>query len=252
MSRRRATVRARREAACVCYEAVCATRESAPTPGEGAEWMLQPRIRSVVGAVLFLTCALALPGASRAAGALGVAPFERGGTGEPPDVATLLADRLTTAGVACTGPDRIGVPAVAKPEPAQVKAWSKGTDVEGIVFGRVTGIGNRFSIDTQLRSAETGEVVSAQVVEIDRPDGVDQAVADLARKVLEGLATLEGGTPVARASTSAAAAGAAPAAPPVASRPPATPKKKDKAGAGDPCASRPTTSKRATPGARAT
>lgn len=191
--------------------------------------MLQPWTRALLGALLLLTGALVVPGTSRAAGALGVAPFEHAGTGEPPDVATLLADRLTTAGVACTGPDRMGVPAVAKPDPGQVKTWSKGSGVEGIVFGRITGIGNRFSVDTELRSAETGEVVTVQVAEIARPDALDQAVADLARKVLEGLATLEGGPPVATASASAKSTSAPSKAPSVASRPPET-KKKDKDG----------------------
>jgi len=190
--------------------------------------MLQPRIRATLGPVLPSILALLLlvaPGASRAAGAVGVAPFERSGTGDPPDIATRLADRLTTAGVACTGPDRIGVPAVAQPEPAQVMTWAKGTGVDAIVFGRVTGIGSRFSVDTQLRSTETGEVVSVHVVEIDRPGAVDSAVAELTRKILEGLSALEGGAPVALASSSAAPAGPGQA-PPVASRPP-EPKKKD-------------------------
>jgi len=199
--------------------------EEARAPGEGAERMLQPRIRATLGAVLLSICALVVlvaPGASRAAGAVGVAPFEHGGTGEPPDVATLLADRLTTAGVACTGPDRIGVPAVAKPEPAQVMTWSKDTGVDAIVFGRITGIGSRYSVDTQLRSTATGEVVSVHVVEIDRPGAVDSAVAELTRKILEGLSALEGGAPVVVASSSAGTAGA----PAVASRPPER-KKKD-------------------------
>jgi lipopolysaccharide transport protein LptA len=185
-----------------------------------AERTLPPKGRAAVGASLLAlaVCALAAPGVARAAGAVGVAPFEHSGTGEPPDVATRLADRLTTAGVECIGPDRIGVPAVAKPEPAQVQTWSEGTGVDAIVFGRITGIGSRFSVDAQVRSSETGEVVSVHVVEIDRPGAVDSAVAELTRKVLEGLSALEGGPAVAASSARPAASTAAPS---VAARPPA-------------------------------
>ena len=181
--------------------------------------------RRLVGALL-TALLLALPGAARAGHSVGVAPFEHGGTGDPPDVATLLADRLTTAGVACTGPDRIGVPAVAEPEPAQVQSWSEGTGVDAIVFGRVTGIGSRYSIDVQLRSAETGEVVSVQVAEIDRPGAVDAAVAELAHKVLEGLSALDGVDPSPGSAVRVARAEARPA-PAVAARPPAREKKSD-------------------------
>ena len=187
--------------------------------------MMGMRIRATAGAFLITLCALAMgfAGSARAASSVGVAPFEKSGSGEPPDIATRLADRLTTAGVACTGPDQIGIPAVAEPAPAQVKTWSEGAGVDGIVFGRVTGIGSRFSVDVQLRSTETGEVVSVHVVEIDSAAAVDGAVAELARKVLEGLTVLETGAPVARASST----GAGKAPPAVAARPPARKTKKD-------------------------
>jgi lipopolysaccharide transport protein LptA len=178
------------------------------------------------GARLGLVAALltGVAGPAWSASSVGVAPFERGGSGTPPDVATLLADRLTTAGVACTGPDRIGVPAVAEPEAAQVKTWAAGSGVDAIVFGRVTGIGSRFSVDVQLRSTATGEVVSVHVVEIDRAGAVDAAVAELTRKVLEGLTVLEAGTPASKAGARAAAGSPAP---PVAARPPAPKAKND-------------------------
>lgn len=175
----------------------------------------------------------ALAGRAAADRTVGVAPFERSGSGEPPEIATLLADRLLTAGVACVGPDRIGVPAVAEPEPAQVKAWSQASSVDAIVFGRITGIGNRFSVDARLRSARTGEVVSVYVAEIPPSGSVGTAVDELARKVLEGLASLDADTQPAAAtassrttptasaaaSSTAAASSAAPA--PVGARPPA-------------------------------
>jgi len=196
--------------------------------GQGAERTMHRKTRTVLGTLLPVVIAwiVAAPGTSGAVSAVGVAPFEHSGVGEPPEIATLLADRLTTAGVACTGPDRIGVPAVAKPEPAQVQTWAEGTGVDAIVFGRVTGIGSRFSVDAELRSTATGEVVSVHVVEIERIGAVDTAVAELARKVLEGLSALDGGTQAAHA-TPAVATTDAGNAPPVAARPPARAKKSE-------------------------
>ena len=49
-----------------------------------------------------------------------------------------------------------------------------------------------------------------ELVEIDRPAAVEAAVAELARKVLEGLTALETGVPVARAAAGSTSAGAAP------------------------------------------
>jgi len=166
---------------------------------------------------------LVLAGPAWAASSVGVAPFERSGVGEPPDIATMLANRLITAGVACVGPDRIGVPAVAEPDAAQVQSWSKGTSVDGIVFGRVTGIGNRYSVDLQLRSSRTGEVVSVHVTEFPKGGDPGAAVNELVSKVLEGLSVLESGG--SRRTTATAAAGPAP---PVAARPAPAPRRKDK------------------------
>jgi len=146
-------------------------------------------------------------GPARAAESVGVAPFEQGGAAGGPDVATLLAERLLTAGVETVGPDRIGVPAVAEPEPAQVRSWAEGAGVDAIVFGRVTGIGSKHSIDVEVRSTETGEVMSVHVVEMGSA-GESAAVKDLASKVLQSLSN--GGS------------GAAGAAPSVGSRPPAS------------------------------
>jgi len=136
-------------------------------------------------ALLVGVIASASPGA--AANSVGVAPFEKAGAGQPPEVATLLADRLLTAGVETVGPDRMGVPAVAEPESRQVMSWAEDSGVDVLVFGRVTGIGSRYSVDVQVRSARTGEVMSVHVAEISRPGAVGEAVDELARKVMEGL-----------------------------------------------------------------
>lgn len=179
--------------------------------------------------LFFLSSLLAMaivPGLASAAASIGVAPFEHTGAGRPPEVATMLADRLVTAGVECIGPDRLGVPAVAKPEAAQVQAWSEGMDVDAIVFGRITGIGSRYSVDVELRSTETGEVISVHVAEIARPGDTTAAVDELARKVLEGVSVLEGGAPATatRAGTPTASAATPP---PVGARPSPAARDKD-------------------------
>ncbi len=184
---------------------------------------VMPRTFSLLPASLGLALSLLLPVAAHAAASIGVAPFEQVGSGSSSGLATQLADRLVTAGVACTGPDQLGVPAVAKPEPAQVQAWAETLDVDAIVFGRVTALGSRQSVDVELRSTETGEVVSVHVAEIESPGDVTAAVNDLASKVLEGVAALDGATTVAAAAPPRAAS----ATPPVGARPSAAARKKD-------------------------
>lgn len=134
---------------------------------------------------------------------VGVAPFERAGSGNVPEIATQLSDRLLTAGVECTGPDRVGVPAVARPDAAQVRAWAENSGVDALVFGRTTAIGESLSVDVQLRDAASGDVLDTYVVEISRPGAVGAGVDELARKVLAGLDTLSS------AGTKAVAAGSA-------------------------------------------
>ena len=87
---------------------------------------------------------------------IGVAPFE--GVAPPgagvPDLATLLADRLGTRGVGrIVGPARLGAGSDSEPQDAEVKSWATQADVDAIVVGRTTRIGEQLSVDMQLRSS---------------------------------------------------------------------------------------------------
>ncbi len=121
---------------------------------------------------------------------VGVAPFEAAGPSgvEVPDFATLLADLLGTRGVRrIVGPDQLGVPATAQIEASAVRAWAAAAAVDGVVVGRTTRLGSRFSVDVQLLSAASGAVVDSYIAEIARSDQVTSAIAKLADQVIEGV-----------------------------------------------------------------
>ncbi len=121
---------------------------------------------------------------------VGVAPFEAAGPSgvAVPDFATLLADLLGTRGVRrIVGPEQLGVPATAQIEASAIRAWAAAAAVDGIVVGRTTRLGSRFSIDVQLLSATSGAVVDSYIAEIARSDQVTSAIAKLADQVIEGV-----------------------------------------------------------------
>ncbi len=121
---------------------------------------------------------------------VGVAPFEAVGPAgvEVPDFATLLADLLGTRGVRrIVGPEQLGVPATAQIEASAIRAWAAAAAVDGVVVGRTTRLGSRFSIDVQLLSATSGAVVDSYIAEIARSDQVTSAIAKLADQVIEGV-----------------------------------------------------------------
>ncbi len=126
---------------------------------------------------------------------VGVAPFETAAPAEAevPDFASLLADLLGTRGVGrIVGPDRLGAPAAAQVEASAARAWAAAATVDGVVVGRTTQIGNRFSVDVQLLSATTGAVVDTYIAEIARADQATSAVAVLADQVIAGVLGLMG------------------------------------------------------------
>jgi lipopolysaccharide transport protein LptA len=127
---------------------------------------------------------------------IGVAPFE--GVfppgGEVPDLATLLADRLGTRGVGrIVGPAQLGADPDPEPQDAEVKGWAEGAQLETIVVGRTTRIGEQLSVDVHLRSGATGGVVGTYVAEIVRPGELEAAVDRLAVEVIEGTMGLRSG-----------------------------------------------------------
>jgi lipopolysaccharide transport protein LptA len=126
-----------------------------------------------------------------------------------PDFATLLADLLGTRGVGrIVGPEQLGAPATAQVEASAVMAWAEAARVDGVVVGRTTQLGNRFSVDVRLLSATTGAVVDTYIAEIARTDQTTSAVATLADQVIAGVLGLLSPTdlaspPAARSAVSA-------------------------------------------------
>lgn len=151
-----------------------------------------------LGVVWLLLGAPAAWGAEVAAApvTIGVAPFE--GVAPPgagvPDLATLLADRLGTRGVGrIVGPAQLGAGTNPEPQAAEVKSWASEANVEAIVVGRTTRIGEQLSVDVHLRSGATGGVAGTYVAEIAGPDDLEGAVDRLAADVIGGTMDLRSG-----------------------------------------------------------
>lgn len=133
-------------------------------------------------------------------GSIGVAPFERAGAAREalPDVAALLARRLSTRGVErVVGPAQLSAKALADPSPDEVVDWASVAGVETVVVGRTTRIGSRLSVDARLRGAGDGERLGRPFyAEIAREADLANAVDDLAGEVLERLAAVRPPPPV--------------------------------------------------------
>lgn len=124
---------------------------------------------------------------------VGVAPFEVAAPSDVqvPDFATLLADLLGSRGVGhIVGPGLLGAPARAEVDASAARSWAERAAVDGVVVGRTTQLGSRYSVDVQLLSATTGEVVDTYFTEIPRRDQTTSAVAGLADQVIAGLLAL--------------------------------------------------------------
>jgi lipopolysaccharide export system protein LptA len=124
---------------------------------------------------------------------VGVAPFAVAAPAgaEVPDFATLLADLLGTRGVGrLVGPGQLGAPASAEVDASTARSWAERVRVDGVVVGRTTQLGSRFSVDVHLLSARSGEVIDTYIAEIPRSDQTTAAVADLADQVIAGLLAL--------------------------------------------------------------
>lgn len=144
------------------------------------------------GSAILCALCLSVVGGARAAdepadeSSIGVVPFA---TSAPPgvsvpDIATLLADRLSTAGIArVVGPGEVGAVATAEPSDAEVRAWAARARVGALLVGRTTRIGNVLSIDARLRSGATGEVSGTFVREIGSPGELDPAINALVKQI---------------------------------------------------------------------
>ncbi|MGE4608983.1 MAG: LptA/OstA family protein [Myxococcota bacterium] len=124
---------------------------------------------------------------------VGVALFETAGPPsiELPDVATLLADRIGTLGVArIVGPAKLAAAADASPSDTTVTELASRAGVDVIVVGRTTQIGGQLSIDVRLRSATTGKHVATYVGEVGRTHQLASVVETLAGQVIDGTVEL--------------------------------------------------------------
>jgi len=121
---------------------------------------------------------------------VGVAPFAVAAPMgvEVPDFATLLADLLATRGVGrLVGPGELGAPASAEVDPSVARAWAERAQVDGVVVGRTTQLGSRYSVDVRLLSGSSGNLISTYIAEIPRSDETTAAVGGLADQVIAGL-----------------------------------------------------------------
>jgi lipopolysaccharide transport protein LptA len=147
--------------------------------------------------------------------ALGVAPFEvqapPGST--VPDVANLLAARLSASGASRVTP--LGGGAEAETPASTVQQWAAQADVDAVVLGRTTRLGEALSLDVRLRRGDTGEVARTFVQRVARPEDLDGAIATLADQVLAGALALgpRAAVPSAAPAEPAAAVAVASAAP---------------------------------------
>lgn len=120
---------------------------------------------------------------------IGVAPFERvaaAGTAVP-DIASSLAQRLSTKGVGrVVGPQELGGSLAADPPAEDIVARATQAQVDVVVVGRTTRLGGSLSVDTRLRSGVDGALLGTPVVvEASAPSDLGRAIDELAALVLE-------------------------------------------------------------------
>jgi lipopolysaccharide transport protein LptA len=119
---------------------------------------------------------------------IGVAPFERVGDvgAEVPDVALMLARRLSTLGVGrVASPSDIGGTPMADPEARTAVEQAARGGVGALVVGRATGIGGKLSIDARLRDGRTGEPIGRRFfVEVAKPRDLAAGIEQLATQVV--------------------------------------------------------------------
>jgi lipopolysaccharide export system protein LptA len=121
--------------------------------------------------------------------AIGVAPFE--GVADSgvvlPDLATLLADRLTSQGaLRVIGPAGWGASAMTDPSAEKIRRWAEKAGVEAVLVGRTTGLaGEPVRLSVTLFSGSTGGAGETRVVEISEPDETGPAMDRLAAFLAE-------------------------------------------------------------------
>jgi len=160
---------------------------------------------------------LALAGIALAAGvalaapadlAIGVAPFESQAApgAAVPDLGTLLADRLGTRGVGkVVGPAQLGAPPVIDAAPETVQDWAQGAEVDAVLLGRSTRVGDALSVEVRLLSGASGEPVGSYTQDIANPADLEASVDGLVDQVIAAAGEL----PTAGAAAPSASSGLA-------------------------------------------
>lgn len=118
--------------------------------------------------------------------AIGVAPFERVAApgASVPDLAGALADRLRAGGAqTVVGPEKLAAARSAATPDALQRVAADAT-LDGLVIGRVTGVGRHLSIDLRLRSGRTGGVAGTYVAEASSEADVEAALDRIAKEIL--------------------------------------------------------------------
>jgi len=155
--------------------------------------------------------------APKTALSIAVAPFERVGgvSADVPDVAMMLARRLSTLGVErVVSPRELGVPPIGDPDAETAVDWASRSEVQTVVVGRTTALGSKLSVDVRLRSGATGNPLGRRFfVEVSRPRDLAVAVEELAGQVLAQAGEAELAAPAAAASAPSAGQEAPAAAP---------------------------------------
>ena len=132
-------------------------------------------------------------GAELAALAIGVAPFE---TVAPPgytvpELATPLAARILARGVGRTvAPATLAADPIAEPSAERVVGLAREHDLDAIVVGRVTRLGERASLDVRLRDGRTGAIAGTYVAELPVQGDAELALEQLASQLVSGALAL--------------------------------------------------------------
>lgn len=128
--------------------------------------------------------------------AVGVAPFEAvaASGADVPDVASLLADRLSALGAGkVVGPMQLGAEPLGDPSHDKLADWGGRASVSSIVVGRTTRLGRRLSLDVRLRAVGGGATLGTFVEDVPRAEDLPAAVNRLAEQIIASWAASSGG-----------------------------------------------------------
>lgn len=125
--------------------------------------------------------------------AIGVAPFER--VAPPglsiPELASPLAAEILARGAGRTvSPASLAEAGLAEPSDEQVRRLARDHELDALVVGRVTRLGERVSIDVRLRDGRSGAVAGTYVAELPVREPPEPVLQHLATQLVSGALTL--------------------------------------------------------------